>query len=105
MSPGCKLRRKRLVTRPEPIAGGCFVFLRKSVSRASARRRRCWAIVCELFNVVVAVLSRRRLGGAAGATAATWREGAHLAGGLGGFAGGDAGGGDRGGGPRLLRGH
>src|SRR3954451_20285185 len=31
-----------------------------------------------------------REGGAAGATAATWREGAHLAGGLGGFAGGDA---------------
>ena len=25
--------------------------LRKSVSRASARRRRCWAIVCELLNV------------------------------------------------------
>src|SRR3954452_17248393 len=34
---------------------------------------------------------RRRLGGAAGATAATWREGAPLAGGLGGPAGGDAG--------------
>jgi len=44
---------------------------------------------------LVAVLSRRRLGGAAGATAATWREGAHLAGGLGGFAGGDAGGSHR----------
>src|SRR4051812_39113258 len=51
MSPGCKLRRKRLVTRPEPIACGGFGFSRKSVSRASARRRRCWAIVCELFNV------------------------------------------------------
>src|SRR3954453_24144697 len=46
-------------------------------------------------STLVAVLARRRLGGAAGATAATLREGAHLAGGLGGFAGGDAGGSHR----------
>ena len=43
----------------------------------------------------MAVLPRWWLGGAAGAPAATWREGAPLAGGLGGFAGGDAGGSHR----------
>src|SRR5690349_2646764 len=50
MLRSCKLQRKRLVTRPEPIACDCFVFLRKSGSPGSVRQRRCWAIVCELFS-------------------------------------------------------
>src|SRR3954465_12883776 len=47
MSRSCKSRRRRRVTRPEPIACGCFVFSRKVVSQASVRPRRSWAIVCE----------------------------------------------------------
>src|SRR3954469_15672594 len=79
MLRSCKPRRKRLVTRPEPIASGCSGFSRKSVSRASARRRRCWAIVCELLNVVVQCY---REGGLAALLAPPQRrgKGAHLAG-------------------------
>ena len=45
----------------------------------------------EVLGYSVRTVQRWRLGDAAGATAATWRTGTPLAGGLGGFAGGDAG--------------
>src|SRR4051794_41916108 len=90
MSPSCKLQRKRLATRPDRLPAAA------SVSQGRACRGRQSGgggagLSCANCSALVAVLSRRRLGGAAGATAATWREGAPLAGGLGGPAGGDAG--------------